>query len=53
DLPVAWAGLTNGALEAVCDIEGASFFHNGRFIAAARTREAALSMAELAVKEAL
>ncbi|MBY3049385.1 MYG1 family protein [Rhizobium laguerreae] len=53
DLPAAWAGLTNGALEAVCGIEGASFCHNGRFIAAAKTREAALAMAELAVKEAL
>ena len=53
DLPAAWAGLTNGALEAVCGVEGASFCHNGRFIAAARTREAALAMAELAVQEAL
>ena len=53
DLPAAWAGLTNGALEAVCGVEGASFCHNGRFIAAARTREAALAMAELAVDEAL
>ncbi|MBY5570046.1 MYG1 family protein [Rhizobium leguminosarum] len=53
DLPAGWAGLTNGALEAVCGIEGASFCHNGRFIAAARTRDAALAMAELAVKEAL
>ena len=53
DLPAAWAGLTNGALEAVCGVEGASFSHNGRFIAAARTREAALAMAELAVKEAV
>jgi len=53
DLPAAWAGLTNGALEAACGIEGASFCHNGRFIAAARTREAALAMAELAVEEAL
>ncbi|MGO8021804.1 MYG1 family protein [Rhizobium leguminosarum] len=53
DLPAAWAGLTHGALEAVCGIEGASFCHNGRFIAAARTRDAALAMAELAVKEAL
>ncbi|MDM9619467.1 MYG1 family protein [Rhizobium sp. S96] len=52
DLPVAWAGLTNGDLEAVCGVAGASFCHNGRFIAAARTREAALAMAELAVAEA-
>ncbi|PDT28232.1 metal-dependent hydrolase [Rhizobium sp. L9] len=53
DLPATWAGLTNGELEAACGIEGASFCHNGRFIAAARTREAALAMAELAVQEAL
>lgn len=53
DLPAAWAGLTNGDLEAVCGVEGASFCHNGRFIAAAKTRDAALAMAELAVKEAI
>ncbi|MDL2402576.1 MYG1 family protein [Rhizobium mayense] len=53
DLPAAWAGLTNGDLEAACGIDGASFCHNGRFIAAAKTREAALAMAELAVREAV
>ncbi|WP_454855446.1 MYG1 family protein [Rhizobium binxianense] len=53
DLPAAWAGLSNGDLEAVCGVAGASFCHNGRFIAAARTREAALAMAELAVREAV
>jgi uncharacterized UPF0160 family protein len=53
DLPAAWAGLTNGELEAACGVKGASFCHNGRFIAAAKTREAALAMAELAVKEAV
>ncbi|OWV78406.1 metal-dependent hydrolase [Rhizobium sp. R634] len=53
DLPAAWAGLTNGELEAVCGVPGASFCHNGRFIAAAKTREAALAMAELAVEEAV
>lgn len=53
DLPAAWAGLTNGALEAACGVPGASFCHNGRFIAAAATREAALAMAEIAVKEAI
>jgi len=52
DLPAAWAGLTNGELEAVCGVAGASFCHNGRFIAAAATREAALAMAALAVAEA-
>ena len=53
DLPAAWAGLTDKDLEAVCGVEGATFCHNGRFVAAAKTRDAALAMAELAVKEAL
>ncbi|WEZ84166.1 MYG1 family protein [Rhizobium sp. 32-5/1] len=52
DLPAAWAGLTGADLEAVCGVEGASFCHNGRFVAAARTREAILAMAELAVTAA-
>lgn len=53
DLPAAWAGLTNGDLEAASGVAGASFCHNGRFIAAAKTREAALTLADLAVTEAL
>lgn len=53
DLPAAWAGLTNGDLEAASGVAGASFCHNGRFIAAAKTREAALALADLAVIEAL
>ncbi len=53
DLPAAWAGLSNGELELVCGVEGASFCHRGRFIAAARTRQAALAMADLAVRDAL
>ncbi|ATN36561.1 metal-dependent hydrolase (plasmid) [Rhizobium sp. ACO-34A] len=52
DLPAAWAGLTGNALEQASGVEGASFCHNGRFIAAAKTREAALAMANLAVHEA-
>ncbi|WP_416407043.1 MYG1 family protein [Agrobacterium rosae] len=53
DLPAAWAGLTNGDLETASGVEGATFCHNGRFIAAAKTREAALAMAEIAVREAV
>lgn len=53
DLPAAWAGLSNGDLEAVCGVEGASFCHNARFIAAARSRDAILAMADIAVTEAL
>jgi uncharacterized UPF0160 family protein len=53
DLPEAWAGLTDGDLETACGVEGASFCHNGRFIAAAKTHDAVVAMAELAVKEAI
>lgn len=52
DLPASWAGLTNADLEAASGVSGATFCHNGRFIAAAKTREAMLEMAEIAVKEA-
>lgn len=52
DLPAAWAGLTGEDLAAVCGVADATFCHNGRFIAAARTREAALEMARLAVNQA-
>mgnify|MGYP005989089933 FL=1 len=53
DLPAAWAGLTDDALEAACGVKGAKFCHNGLFIAVASTREAALEMADLAVKDAV
>lgn len=53
DLPAAWAGLTDAALEAASGVPGAKFCHNGRFIAVAATREAMLRMANLAVTEAL
>jgi uncharacterized UPF0160 family protein len=53
DLPASWAGLTNQDLETASGVAGASFCHNGRFVAAARTREAALALAEIAVAEAL
>lgn len=53
DLPAAWAGLTDTALEDVSGVKGAKFCHNGRFIAVASSRDAVLQMAELAVTEAL
>lgn len=52
DLPADWAGLTGEALEQASGVNGALFCHNGRFIAAAATREAALTMARLAVEDA-
>ncbi|MEP5154868.1 MYG1 family protein [Planktotalea sp.] len=53
DLPAAWAGLTDSALEEASGVIGAKFCHNGLFIAVASTREAILKMAEIAVAEAL
>ncbi|TMV70550.1 MYG1 family protein, partial [Thioclava sp. BHET1] len=47
DLPAAWAGLNGAELERVSGVTGASFCHNGRFIAAAKSREAVLAMAEI------
>lgn len=52
DLPAAWAGLTGRELEAATGVEGASFCHNGRFIAAAKTREAISALAKLAIEDA-
>ncbi|MCU9847832.1 MYG1 family protein [Defluviimonas sp. WL0024] len=51
DLPKAWAGLTDEALEKACGVEGAKFCHNARFIAVAGTRDAVMEMARLAVAE--
>jgi uncharacterized UPF0160 family protein len=53
DLPAAWAGLTDAALEEASGVKGAKFCHNARFIAVASTREAILEMARIAVQEAL
>lgn len=51
DLPAAWAGLTDTALENVTGVKGAKFCHNGLFIAVADTRDAALKLAQLATSE--
>ena len=51
DLPAAWAGLTDAALEAASGVPGARFCHNARFIAVAGDRAAALQLAALAVRE--
>lgn len=52
DLPAAWAGLSGQDLAAVCGVADATFCHNGRFIAAAKSREAVLEMAGIAVAHA-
>ena len=51
DLPAAWAGLTDAALERASGVAGARFCHNGRFIAVADSRAAILEMARIAVAE--
>ena len=51
DLPAAWAGLTDTALEDASGVKGAKFCHNARFIAVASTREVILKMAEIAVQD--
>ncbi|UNK39917.1 MYG1 family protein (plasmid) [Shinella sp. H4-D48] len=53
DLPATWAGLTGTDLAKATGVADATFCHNGRFIAAARTREAALELARIAVAQAL
>ena len=49
DLPIAWAGMTDEALEDASGVKGAKFCHNARFIAVASSREAIMKMANLAV----
>ena len=51
DLPAAWAGLSDAALEEASGVKGAKFCHNARFIAVADSRDAIMKMAELAVAE--
>ena len=51
DLPTAWAGLTDTALEDVSSAKGAKFCYNACFIAVASTRDAILEMAEIAVQD--
>jgi uncharacterized UPF0160 family protein len=50
DLPAAWAGLTDAALEQACGVKGAKFCHSARFLAVADSRDAILEMADIAVK---
>jgi uncharacterized UPF0160 family protein len=52
DLPAAWAGLTDAALEDASGVKGAKFCHNARFIAVASSRDAILEMANIAVQQA-
>jgi uncharacterized UPF0160 family protein len=52
DLPAAWAGLADAAIEEASGVPGARFWHNARFIAVAADRRAALQLAAIAVRNA-
>lgn len=49
DLPQDWAGLKDKNLQEITGIEGATFCHNNRFIAGAKTKEDAIKIALLAI----
>lgn len=49
-LPAAWAGLRDTELEKVTGVPGAVFCHRGCFIAVARTKEAIMKLAEIALE---
>lgn len=49
NLPKEWAGKRDSELENITGVEGATFCHNARFIAVAKTKEAILQLAEIAL----
>lgn len=51
-LPASWRGLNDAELAAVTGVEDAVFCHKAGFIGAARSREGALRLLELALAEA-
>lgn len=51
NLPATWAGLQDEALAQVTGVKDAIFCHKARFIAAARSKEGAIKLAELALQE--
>lgn len=50
-LPAAWAGLDGEELDAVVGLTGCVFCHRGRFVAGHRTKDGALEMARLALRD--
>jgi len=50
-LPLAWAGLSDAALQEVTGIDDAMFCHNGLFIAGAASFASTMQMAALALQE--
>lgn len=49
-LPESWAGLRDEELQKVTGVSDATFCHNGRFIATAKSKEGALALAKLTLE---
>lgn len=50
-LPAAWAGLDGEELDKVAGMQGCIFCHRGRFVAGHKTKEGAMKMAQLALRD--
>lgn len=50
-LPAKWAGKSNEEFDTVTGVKGGIFCHPGRFICGHKTKEGALALAHLALKE--
>ncbi len=51
DFPEAWAGLRSSELQKVSGVKDALFCHPNRFICGAKSKEGAINLVELALKE--
>jgi len=49
-LPESWAGKSGEELEKVARVPGAIFCHSGRFLVVAKTKEAILKLAAIALR---
>jgi uncharacterized UPF0160 family protein len=50
DLPISWAGKTDGALALATGVSDAIFCHNNLFLAVAKTKEGAMTLAKKAIE---
>jgi uncharacterized UPF0160 family protein len=53
DFPKSWAGKEDEELEKITGISDAIFCHNGRFMCSAKTKEGAIELAKLALRDGL
>lgn len=50
NMPASWGGLMNADLEKVTGVPGATFCHNGLWLAIAKNKEAILALAKIALE---